>query len=155
MFRLLNSAGYETRVFSSATEFLQRQSYDGMACLILDVMMPGISGIALHRQFAEKGSDLPIIFLTGHGDLPMGVQAIKRGAEDFLQKLVDESILLDVASKALSQYQSISNEQLENNKLVSVLDTMTPLDLEILRLIFWVWRRTGTLPVFFIFLKLR
>jgi FixJ family two-component response regulator len=126
-----------------------------MACLILDVMMPGISGIALHRQLAEKGSDLPIIFLTGHGDLPMGVQAIKRGAEDFLQKLVDESILLDVASKALSQYQSISNEQLENNKLVSVLDTMTPLDLEILRLIFWVWRRTGTLPVFFIFLKLR
>jgi len=133
--RLLQSAGYETEVFSSATEFLQCQAYDGATCLILDVMMPGISGIALHRQLAKKGNDLPVIFLTGHGDLPMGVQAIKRGAEDFLQKPVDESILLEAVSKALTRYRSVSSEQLENNKLVSALDAMTPRELEILRLI--------------------
>lgn len=132
--RLLHSAGYEAKVYSSATEFLQRQAYDGAACLILDIRMPGTSGIALHRQLAEKGSDLPIIFLTGHGDLPMGVQAIKRGAEDFLQKPVDESILLEAVSKALSRYRSASSEHLKNNTLVSALDAMTPRELEILRL---------------------
>jgi len=133
--RLLHSAGYETRVFSSATEFLQHQAYDGKACLILDVMMPGTSGIALHRQLAEKGSDLPIIFLTGHGDLPMGVQAIKRGAEDFLQKPVDETVLLNAVSKALGRFQSSSIEQLENTKLKAALEVLTPRELEILRLI--------------------
>ncbi len=133
--RLLHSAGYETRVFSSATEFLQRQAYEGVACLVLDVMMPGISGITLHRRLAETGSDLPIIYLTGHGDLPMGVQAIKRGAEDFLQKPVDETILLNAVSKALGRFQSSSTEQLENAKLKAALEVLTPRELEILRLI--------------------
>ncbi len=83
--RLLHSAGYATEVFSSATEYLQRQDYDGIACLILDVMMPGITGPGLYRRLIEKGSDLPVIFISAHGDLSTGVQAIKLGAEDFLQ----------------------------------------------------------------------
>lgn len=133
--RLLNSAGYETKVFGSATEFLQCQPYDGESCLILDVLMPGISGINLHRQLAAKRSNLPVIFLTAHGDLPMGVRAVKRGAEDFLQKPVDEAILLNAVSQALAHYGTSSNDDLDNNKLSSALDALTPRELEILQLI--------------------
>jgi FixJ family two-component response regulator len=133
--RLLHSAGYETKVFGSATEFLQYQPYDGKSCLILDVMMPGIDGINLHRQLAAKRSNLPVIFLTAHGDLPMGVRAMKRGAEDFLQKPVDETVLLNAVSQALARYETTSNDDLNNSKLSSALDALTPRELEILQLI--------------------
>ena len=133
--RLLNSVGYETKVFGSATEFIQRQPDDGQSCLILDVMMPGINGINLHRQFAAERSNLPVIFLTGHGDLPMGVQAMKRGAEDFLQKPVDEALLLNAVSRALARYETTSNEDLDNIRISSALDALTPRELEVLQLI--------------------
>ena len=133
--RLLHSAGYETRVFSSAAEFLQRPAYDGTGCLILDVMMPGISGIVLQKQLAKEGNRLPIVFLTGHGDLPMGVQAIKLGADNFLQKPVDESVLLDAMEKAMMRYQSTSDDQLDKAKVNSALSNLTPRELETLRLI--------------------
>jgi FixJ family two-component response regulator len=133
--RLLHSAGYDAEAFSSATAFLQRLPYDGMACLILDIRMPNISGIELHKQLTEKGTNLPVIFLTAHGDLPMGVQAMKRGAEDFLQKPVDESILLDVVRKALTRYKSSRNDQLINRKVKSTLDALTPRELETLQYI--------------------
>ena len=136
--RLLHSAGYEAKVFSSATEFLQRRVDDGVACLILDVMMPGISGISLQRQLAAKRSNLPIIFLSGHGDLPMVVRAMQRGAEDFLQKPVDETILLNAVSKAMARCESITNEELDKFKLASALDTLTTRELEILQLILGV-----------------
>ncbi len=133
--RLLHSVGYETKVFGSATEFLQRQPYEGESCLILDVMMPGISGINLHRQLVAKRSNLPVIFLTAHGDLPMGIRAMQRGAEDFLQKPVDEAILLNAVSQALAGYGTTSDEDLDNIKLSSALDALTPRELEILQLI--------------------
>jgi len=133
--RLLHSAGYETKVFGSATEFLQRQPYDGKSCLILDVMMPGISGVSLHRQLAAERSNLPVIFLTGHGDLPMGVRAMKRGAEDFLQKPVDEAVLLSAVSDAMARYEAISHQDLDNIQISSALDALTPRELEILQLI--------------------
>ncbi|MGB5765818.1 MAG: response regulator [Arenicellales bacterium] len=101
--RLLHSAGYETEVFFSATDFLKRMPYHGMACLILDVRMPGISGTDLHKQLVENNINIPVIFLSAHGDLPMGIQAMKRGAEDFLQKPVDESVLLDAVNNALKK----------------------------------------------------
>ena len=101
--RLLHSAGYETEVFISAADFLKRMPYHGLACLILDVRMPGISGTDLHKQLVENNINIPVIFLSAHGDLPMGIQAMKRGAEDFLQKPVDESVLLDAVSNALKK----------------------------------------------------
>jgi len=133
--RPLDSAGYATEVFSSATEYLQRQAYDGIACLILDVMMPDMSGPVLHKQLIEKGSDLPVIFLTAHGDLATGVQAIKRGAEDFLKKPVNESILLEAVSKALARYQSVRDDQLRNTRANASFASLTSRELEILRLI--------------------
>lgn len=133
--RLLHSAGYDTRVFGSATEFLKRPAYDGTGCLVLDVMMPGISGIVLQKQLAREGIKLPIVFLTGHGDLPMGVQAIKLGAEDFLQKPVDEAVLLDAVAKAMMRYRSTTDDQLGKARVNSALSSLTPRELETLRLI--------------------
>ncbi len=133
--RLLDSAGYATETFSSATEYLQRQAYDGIACLILDVMMPGISGPVLHRRLIEKGSDLPVIYLSAHGDLSTGVEAMKRGAMDFLQKPVDETVLLDAVSKALTRYQSDRKNRQRNVKTRPAANALTPRELEILHLI--------------------
>lgn len=133
--RLLHSAGYDTEAFASATDFLQRQPYGGKACLILDVRMPGLSGIELHKQLTEKDTNLPVIFLSAHGDLPMGVQSMKRGAEDFLQKPVDESILLDAVRKALLKYQFIEDNELKLSKAEDLLDELTPRELEILQFI--------------------
>lgn len=133
--RLLHSAGYATEVFSSATEYLQRQDYDGISCLILDLMMPGIGGTGLYRRLIEKGSDLPVIFLSAHGDLSTGVQAMKLGAEDFLQKPVDESVLLGAVSKAMTRHQSVRKKRLKNIETKPAANALTPRELEILQLI--------------------
>lgn len=133
--RLLDSAGYATEVFSSATEYLQRQTYDGIACLILDVMMPGMSGPVLHKQLIANGSEIPIIYISAHGDLATGIQAIKHGAKDFLQKPVDELILLDAVSNTLAHYKSARDDRLRNSKANTTFLSLTPRELEILRLI--------------------
>lgn len=110
--RLLHSAGFETEVFASAIDFLNRDAFTGIACLILDVRMPGLTGTELHEKLNKMGSTLPIIFLSAHGDLPMGVQAMKQGAEDFLQKPVDESVLLDAVNNALKKSSVKKNKSL-------------------------------------------
>lgn len=133
--RLLRAAGYETRVFGSATEFLQRPAFSGTGCLVLDVKMPGVSGTVLQKQLNRQGNKLPVVFLTGHGDMPMGVQAIKMGAEDFLQKPVDETILLDVISRAMMHCQSVTDDDMETSRVLSAVESLTPREREILRLI--------------------
>jgi len=100
--RLLDSAGYATEVFGSATEYLERPLYDGIACLILDVRMPEISGPQLYKRLVEEGNDLPTIFITAHGELSTGMEASERGVVKLLQKPVDELILLDAISRALA-----------------------------------------------------
>ena len=100
--RLLGSAGFETEVFASAEDYLVRERYHGIACLILDVRMPGRSGLQLQDTLSEQGSDLPILFLTGHGDIPLSVRAIKGGAVNFLTKPVDEAVLLSAIWQALA-----------------------------------------------------
>jgi len=133
--RLLHSAGYQPVAYASAADFFQRPPEEGKACLVLDVMMPDVGGIELHKQLTETGINLPVIYLTAHGDLPMGVQAMKRGAEDFLQKPVDESILLEAVEKALQRYRVISGERLKNIKANSTLNALTPREQEILQYI--------------------
>jgi FixJ family two-component response regulator len=108
--RLLDSAGYATEVFGSAMEYLERPHYDGIACLILDVRMPGISGPKLYQRLVEEGIDLPTIFITAHGELSTGVEASERGVVKILQKPVDESVLLDAVSRALACHKSASDE---------------------------------------------
>lgn len=124
--RLLDASGYRVEVFNSATEFLAREDYTGIACIILDVSMPQHSGLDLQTKLNARRSKLPIIFLTGHGDLPMGVQAMNRGAVDFLSKPVDERILLEAVSRALKKHRQVT-------KSLDVFKKLTPRELQVLQ----------------------
>jgi FixJ family two-component response regulator len=102
--RLLRSAGYRAETFASAREFLQRGDPEGAGCLVLDVRMPGQSGLELHEVLATAGVALPVIFITGHGDIPMAVRAIQSGAVDFLPKPFDDEALLEAVRQALARF---------------------------------------------------
>jgi FixJ family two-component response regulator len=102
--RLFRSAGHEAEAFASPREFLGRLPCAGAACLVLDISMPEMSGPELQDLMAEKGIALPIVFLTGHGDIPASVRAMKKGAADFLLKPVDGDVLLQVVDAALQRH---------------------------------------------------
>lgn len=99
---LLASVGLPARLFASAADFLQAEPVDAPGCLVLDVRMPGMSGLELQAEMARRGLRLPIIFITGHGDIPMSVQAMKAGAVEFLTKPFREQDLLDAIQKAVA-----------------------------------------------------
>jgi len=99
--RLIKSIGLEVETCSSAAEFQDRQRPDGPCCLVLDVRMPGISGLDLQKELHSVGLSLPIIFITGHGTIPLSVRAMQHGAIDFLEKPFDEQDLLDAIRRAL------------------------------------------------------
>jgi FixJ family two-component response regulator len=101
--RLLRTAGHRVESFASAREFLERPDHDGPRCLVLDVRMPGQSGLDLHDRLVASGRDIPVIFITGHADVPMAVRAMKAGAVDFLSKPFDDSELLGAARQALDR----------------------------------------------------
>ena len=98
---LFRSVGYQTVVYGSATELLNSQLPNTVCCLVLDVRMPGLSGFDFHTRLVERGDEIPIIFVTGHGDIPMGIRAMKNGAVDFLTKPFREEELLDAVAAAL------------------------------------------------------
>ena len=100
---LLRSVGHEVRLFSSAPEFMQAERVDAPACLVLDVRLPGMSGLAFQQELTKAGLPLPIIFVTGHGDVPMSVRAMKAGAAEFLTKPFDDQVLLDAIHAALER----------------------------------------------------
>jgi FixJ family two-component response regulator len=104
MARLLRTMGYEVSLYGSATEFLARPSNAERGCVLLDVQMPGPSGPELQEQLTETGCLLPIIFLSGHGDIPISVRAIKAGAEDFLPKPARKEVLQEAVERALRRY---------------------------------------------------
>lgn len=101
--RLLREHGFRTDVHESAEQFLAQVDVTAPGCLVLDVNLPGLDGLALQRRLAEHGLSLPIIFLTGHGDIPMSVQAVKAGAVDFLTKPVRSEVLLAAVRAGLAQ----------------------------------------------------
>src|SRR5512146_2196497 len=88
--RLLRSAGWNVETFASGCEFLNRPVYGGTGCVVIDVSMPSMTGPELHAEMKARGISLPVVFLTAHGDLPTGIQAMKRGAVDFLTKPMDD-----------------------------------------------------------------
>jgi FixJ family two-component response regulator len=112
--RLLGSAGFVVRTFASATDFLNCEEKDGPGCLVLDVRMPGLSGLDLQEKLASVPT-LPIVFITGHGDVPMSVRAMKRGAADFLQKPFDERELLAAVDLACEKAIRAHEDQLETS----------------------------------------
>ena len=96
---LLRSVGLQVRLFSSAQEFMRAERPDAPGCLVLDVRLPGMSGLTFQQELAKAGIALPVIFITGHGDVPMTVRAMKAGAADFLTKPFDDQVLLDAVDR--------------------------------------------------------
>jgi len=111
--RLLHSEGYDTLSYASAQEFLERDPYDGPCCLVLDVRMPGLTGIELQEALKSDHPDLPVIFITGHGDVPMSVKAMKDGASDFLQKPFEDEDLLKAIQTAITLHESRKSQREE------------------------------------------
>jgi len=130
--RLLRSAGYRTAAFLSAREFLLRVEDRVPTCLLLDVQMPGMQGPELHRELSAKGLTLPVVFLTGHGDVPTGVEAIKRGAVDFLLKPVDDELLLATVALALGRHGELADREGEQRLAEKRFERLSPREREVL-----------------------
>ena len=131
--RLLRATGFAVAAFASPGEFLAQHDLHKPGCLVLDLMMPGVNGMELQRALARKGSVLPIIFLTGHGDVPQSVQAMKGGALDFLTKPVNDEQLLAAIRVALEKDRVARREQAELSKIRERLATLTPREQEVLK----------------------
>jgi FixJ family two-component response regulator len=130
--RLLRATGFVVAAFASAEEFLTQYDPQTAGCLVLDLAMPAISGLELQSILAEKGSFLPIIFLTAHGDIPKSVQAMKHGAIDFLTKPVNDEDLLGAVRVAIEKDCAIRREQAELSEIRARLATLTPREREVL-----------------------
>jgi two-component system response regulator FixJ len=130
---LLESAGYKVETHSSAEEFLRREHYDGVGCIILDVRMPGLSGMDLQEKLIRYDYRMPIIFLTGHGELSMGVQAMKKGAIDFLTKPCDDEQLLGAVQSAIEKDMQARGSYKEKQEIHRRIELLTPRENEILR----------------------
>jgi FixJ family two-component response regulator len=130
--RLLRSAGIAVAVFASPGEFLAQYDPATPGCLVLDITMPDFNGLQLQATLGEKGSMLPIIFLTGHGDVSKSVQAMKRGAFDFLSKPVKDKDLLTAVRAAIERDTVVRREQAKLSEIRARLDTLTPREREVL-----------------------
>lgn len=129
--RLLKAAGYDAQGYGNAGDFLLAPIPSGPGCIVLDVRMPGPSGLELHAALKKKGSNLPVIFLTGHGDIPMSVQAMKAGATDFLTKPVQSQTLLAAIANALAIQKQCSDQQQRTDYLRACYDSLTEREREI------------------------
>jgi len=131
--RLLRAAGFAVAAFASPEKFLAQYDPHTPGCLVLDLDMPAVHGLDLQRILATKGSVLPIIFLTGHGDIPKSVQAMKRGASDFLTKPVNDKDLLAAVRVAIERDALARREQAKLSEICARLDTLTPREREVLQ----------------------
>ena len=132
---LLRSVGHAVETFGSAQEFLDAYGEDRAGCLVLDIRMPGMSGLELQQKLNEKHSILPIIFITGHGDVPMSVEAMQAGAVDFIQKPFRDQDLIDRINQALEKDGSNRAALGERNDIRRRLETLTPREREVLDLV--------------------
>ena len=130
--RLLRTAGFAVTAFESAEEFLAQYDPETPGCLVLDLAMPEVSGLELQTILAGKGSLLPIIFLTAHGSVPKSVQAMKRGASDFLTKPVNDEDLLTAVRAAIEKDRALRREQAELSEIRARVATLTPREREVL-----------------------
>jgi two-component system, LuxR family, response regulator FixJ len=130
--RLLTMAGYAVETFASATEFLAQHRPETRGCVIADLRMPVMSGLELQSALAQSGNPLPVIFLTGHGDIPTSVQAMKRGAEDFLKKPVQKEKLLAAVQLALANDAAAFGQHAHQRELRRQFELLTPHEREVL-----------------------
>jgi FixJ family two-component response regulator len=132
---LLGSAGWAVQTFESATQFIQSPRPDVSACLILDVELPDLSGLDLQTELAKSGVEMPIVFLTGRGDIPMSVRAMKAGAVGFLTKPFRKEELFDAIHEALLRDGEVRKQRSESEELRKRLQTLTPRESQVLALV--------------------
>ena len=132
---LLKSVGLHSDSFGTAQEFLTSERSDGPSCLVLDIRLPGINGLDLQRQLADAGVRIPIIFITGHGDIPMTVRAMKSGAVEFLTKPFRDQDLLDAINQALDRDRVTRQHESELAKVRKLYESLTPREREVMRLV--------------------
>jgi FixJ family two-component response regulator len=132
--RLLKLSGYEVTEYESATSFLGAAETAKPGCIILDVRMPALGGLRLQEELGKLSRNWPIVFLTGHGDIPMSVRAIKAGAEDFLSKPVSKESLLEAIERALARHAATQRRRDRLDYLKSLISTLTPREAEVFSL---------------------
>jgi FixJ family two-component response regulator len=132
---LLKSVGLQSEAFGTTQEFLRSKRPDGPSCLVLDVRLPGINGLEFQRDLTDKGIRIPIIFITGHGDIPMSVRAMKSGAVEFLTKPFHDQDLLDAINQALDRDRAIHKQQSELAGLRKCFESLTPREREVMALV--------------------
>ena len=132
---LVKSVGLRVETFSSAPEFHAPKRPDAPACLVLDVRMPGLSGLDLQLKLGDANIQIPIIFITGHGDIPMSVRAMKEGAHEFLTKPIRGQDLLDAVQKAIASDRGQRKERAELSEIRARFDSLTPREKEVLELV--------------------
>ncbi len=130
---LIRSAGWRAEAFASAQEFLERRGSEAPSCLVLDLQLPGTSGLDLQKRMAEAELGIPIVFLTGHGDIPASVKAMKAGAIEFLTKPVDEEELLRAIREAIERDGDTRQEHAERHDLQGRYETLTPREREVMQ----------------------
>jgi len=130
---LLKASDYDVETFSSSEEFLNREKFNGTGCIILDINLEGISGLELQEKLMNKQDSLPIVFITGKGGVPESVQALKKGAIDFLQKPFDDEQLLNAVEVALTKSYEIKKEFDQRKKLQDLLSNLTDRELEVFK----------------------
>ncbi len=133
--RLLRSAGYKGEIFESAADFLARARHPGPSCVIVDVRMPGLSGIDLQATLIQRRREEQLIFITGHGDIAMCAQAMKAGAVDFLPKPFGDEELLKCIERALIRSADQLRRRLEKDEARRLLDLLTPREFEVMQLV--------------------
>jgi len=132
---LLKSAGLRSECFETAEQFLQRKPSKGPSCLILDVSLPGMSGLDFQQKLRNAGLQIPIIFVTGYGDIPMTVKAMKSGAVEFLTKPFEDQDLLDAVQQALARDSATRQERADLAALRERYDKLTPREREVMGLV--------------------
>jgi len=133
--RLLDAAHYKTEVFKSASEFLSRSAYPGPSCVIVDVKMPGLNGIAFQETLTQHGRDEQLVFITAHGDIPMCAQAMKAGAVDFLPKPFKPKQLLKSVERALTRSSEHLLHTSERSHALALLQRLTPREYQVMELV--------------------
>jgi RNA polymerase sigma factor (sigma-70 family) len=133
--RLLRSDGLHVETFSAASDFIGRPLPDRPACIVLDLRMPGLSGLEVQESLARAGREIPIIFVSGYADVPSSVRALKAGAFDFIQKPFSDQQLLDVIHDALERDRTGRRERAERAAVRERFDTLTPRERDVLRLV--------------------
>jgi FixJ family two-component response regulator len=133
--RVLRTAGYQVSLYKSATHLLENLPAAVRGCILLDVQMPGLNGPQLQEVLGKMGSELPIIFLTGHGDIPTSVRAIKAGAEDFLSKPAPKKLLLEAIERALNRYDETHERYVRMNAFRELFSMLTPREREVFNLV--------------------